>query len=163
MRNLKVIYFTVLSLFLSYAQMGQVNCSLTTTPASASIICGQSVQLNATGAGGAILMNNDFNTGTAGTGWSASAAAQFNNPCGPSLDGTTHMWMGNTTAAPRTMTTIAYNIGRTGTICFDLKFASTFSSPCEEPDLSTEGVDVQYSTDGGTPWTSINYFDPLTG
>ncbi|MDP2385662.1 MAG: gliding motility-associated C-terminal domain-containing protein [Bacteroidota bacterium] len=163
MRNLKVIYFTVLSFFLSYTQIAQVNCSLTTTPASASIICGQSVQLNATGAGGAILMNNDFNTGSAGTGWSVSAAAQFNNPCGPSPDGTAHMWMGNTTAAPRTMTTIGYNIGCTGTICFDLVFASTFSSPCEEPDLSTEGVDVQYSTDGGTTWTSINYFDPLTG
>jgi gliding motility-associated-like protein len=140
----------------------QTNCSLSASPLNASIICGQSVQLNASGAGGAILMHNDFNNGTVGAGWSASASAQFDNPCGTGLDGTTHLWMGGTTAAPRTMTTIGYNIACSGNICFDLEFASTFNTPCEQPDLSTEGVDIGYSTDGGVTWTSIFYFDPTT-
>ena len=34
------------------------------------------------------------------------------------------------------------------------------SSPCEGPDLSNEGVYLEYSTNGGTSWTTIFYFQP---
>ncbi|MBK6833457.1 MAG: gliding motility-associated C-terminal domain-containing protein [Bacteroidetes bacterium] len=161
MRN-NYIKHLIAFLFVYTTAWAQTNCSLTTSPASSTINCGQNVQLSAFGIGGPILMNNDFNSGAAGVGWSASASAQYNNPCGPSLDGSTHLWMGSTTAAPRNMTTIGYNIPCTGTICFDIKFSDTFNTPCEQPDLSTEGVDLMYSTDNGTTWTSIFYFDPLT-
>lgn len=161
MKN-KKLFGVLVALFFYISTVAQTNCSLTISPASASINCGQNVQLSAFGVGGPILMNNDFNNGTAGVGWSASASAQYDNPCGPSLDGSTHLWMGSTTAAPRNMTTIGYNIPCTGTICFDIKFGNTLLDPCEEPDLSTEGVDLMYSTDNGATWTSIFYFDPLT-
>ena len=31
--------------------------------------------------------------------------------------------------------------------------------PCEGPDLANEGVYLEYSTDGGATWITIDYFD----
>jgi gliding motility-associated-like protein len=139
----------------------QTACSVTATPTSSTINCGQSVQLAATSSGGAISMANDFNLGSAGAGWSTTSGAQFNNPCGASTNGTPYLWMGAGSAAPRTLTTNSLNISCAGTICFDLRFSiQGGASPCEGPDLATEGVYLQYSTNGGGTWNTIFYFDP---
>src|SRR5690606_12605170 len=37
------------------------------------------------------------------------------------------------------------------------------ASPCEGPDLPNEGVYLQYSTNGGATWITIQYWDPLGG
>ena len=34
------------------------------------------------------------------------------------------------------------------------------AAPCEGPDLANEGVELQYSTDGGVTWTTIVYYSP---
>ena len=36
------------------------------------------------------------------------------------------------------------------------------ASPCEGPDLPDEGVYLQYSTDNGLTWVTIDYFNPDT-
>lgn len=145
--NFFLAIFTIIP-FISFSQ--QAPCSVTISPNPVTIYCGESVNLSASGVSGNYVMNNDFNDGTPGTGWTASPAAQFNNPCEPSLDGTTYMWMGSTTAAPRELQTAPFNFACGGQICFEMDYATQGDpSPCEGPDLPNEGVYLQYSTDGG--------------
>ena len=111
------------------------------------------------------MMDNNFNNGQIGIGWSSNASPMFNNPCGPGVDGTTYLWIGPATSFPRRLTTVNYNVTTQCQICFDMKYASqSNSSPCEGPDESTEGVHLQYSTVSATgPWIDINYWDPNGG
>lgn len=142
----------------------QSQCTVEAFADPISIVCGESVQLTATGNSGNLALDNDFNLGTPGTGWSATSAATYTNPCGPSIDGTTYLWMGDATPQPRTLTTVALDLSPGGQICFDLRFsAQGDAAPCEGPDEPDEGVFLQYSTDGGNTWITINYFDPLGG
>lgn len=138
-------------------------CSVTATSTLSPIVCGQCVDLNAVGTQGTLVMNNDFNTGVAGPGWSTTSAADFSNPCGPG-PGATYMWMGATSPAPRTLTTNNFDMSCGGQVCFDFRMEEQGgASPCEGPDLATEGIYFQYSTNGGATWTTINYFQPNPG
>ncbi len=142
-------------------------CGITITPSpSDTVPCGGgSVTLVAVGSGSSTaLVNSSFDGGSAGPGWSVSSAGQFDNPCGASIDGGSYMWMGATAPAPRTLETNPVDVSCGGEICFYLKFATQGGgSPCEGPDQPNEGVYLEYSTDGGVTWTTINYFNPSGG
>jgi len=131
-------------------------------PTSVEICLGDSVTLNMNGNCPSYLMNNDFNLGHAGTGWNATNQAMFSNPCAPhSPDGTTYMWMGETSAAPRILTTIPFNVSTGGTISFEMRYAvQSAASPCEGPDEYSEGIALQYSINSGSTWVTIVYFAP---
>ncbi len=138
-------------------------CSVTTTASVNQVVCGQCADLNAIGIQGTLVMNNDFNTGVAGPGWSSTTAATYTNPCGPGPGGT-YMWMGSASPAPRILTTNAFDMSCGGQVCFDFRMAQQGgASPCEGPDLPTEGIYFQYSINGGVTWITINYFNPGTG
>ncbi|MBL0910883.1 MAG: gliding motility-associated C-terminal domain-containing protein [Bacteroidia bacterium] len=130
--------------------------------ASATTICqGQSTTLIADS--GSALLFNTFNSSTLGAGWvTNNNVVNFNSPCGPSLDGTPHVWFGNAAGAgTRLLQTVDFNVMGGGTISFDLRFAiQGQASPCEGPDEADEGVSLQYSTDGGVTWGDIIYFSP---
>lgn len=141
-------------------------CNVTISASMTSVPCGgANVTLTANGSGYSTTpINNTFDLGNAGPNWTISPSGQFNNPCGPSVDGGTYMWMGSTTAAPRTLQTAPLDLTCGGEVCFYLKFATQGnSSPCEGPDLTSEGVYFQYSLNGGSTWTTINYFQPNPG
>jgi gliding motility-associated-like protein len=145
-------------------------CDVTVSANPVEIQCGESVDLTAFGqSSGTVVLNEDFNTGGFGAGWgSTPGSTNFSNPCSPAgVDGTTHAWMDDNTAVPRTLQSAPYNLTTATagvTICFDLLFASQGDpSPCEGPDEPDEGVYLEYSTDGGTTWITINYFDPNGG
>ncbi|UKN01759.1 gliding motility-associated C-terminal domain-containing protein [Paracrocinitomix mangrovi] len=124
---------------------------------------GGNVNLTALGNSSVPVFGDNFNNGTVAPGWSATAAAQFNNPCGASVDGTTYLWMGSGTSAPREMTTAPVDVSCGGTVCFDFKFVCEQcgdSAPCEGADLYNEGVSLQCSTNGGATWTDFAYFAP---
>lgn len=152
--------------FVVAATAVQAQCNVTINASTLTVPCGgANVTLTANGTGYATTpINNDFNGGNAGPGWNVSPAGQFNNPCDPSLDGSTYMWMGSTTAAPRTLETAPLDLSCGGDICFDLDFSTQGgAAPCEGPDISaTEGVYLEYSTNGGATWTQIFYFEPNT-
>jgi gliding motility-associated-like protein len=148
----------------SYTGSVYAQCTVSISPDPVTILCGDTVTLTATGLGGTAAMDNDFNLGNAGSGWQTTAGADFTNPCGPTPDGSIYMWMGDGTPAPRSIATNQLDLTCGGTMCFDLKFAiQGQASPCEGPDLATEGVYFQYSIDNGLTWITINYFDPNGG
>ncbi len=155
---------SLLSIFVFYGAYSQ--CNVTITPSSTTVPCGGGlITLTANGSGNTTaVLDNDFDGGNAGAGWNVSPAGQFNNPCDPSIDGGTYMWMGNTTAAPRTLETAPLDVSCGGDVCFYLDMATQGGTgSCEGPDLTNEGVYFEYSIDGGTTWTTIQYFQPNAG
>jgi gliding motility-associated-like protein len=62
------------------------------------------------------------------------------------------------------MTTVPLDVSSGGTVCFEMRYAiQAQASPCEGPDLASEGVYLQYSIDNGATWTTINYWSPNGG
>lgn len=169
MSNRAAYLYLVLAIIFgfSFPQSGQAQCTLTAS-ATDTVVCGDCVALSAFGQGqGQSVFFEDFNSGTP-SGWAYTQQATFTNPCSPGgVDGTTHIWMGNQSGVPRVLRTVAYDFtpATAGvTICFDMLFAEQGNaSPCEGPDLPTEGVYLQYSIDGGNTWVTIHYFDPNGG
>jgi hypothetical protein len=70
--------------------------------------------------------------------------------------------MGTSTAFPRLLETVDFNMIGGGIISFDLDMAiQGQAAPCEGPDLSIEGVYLDFSTDAGATWINIFYFNPV--
>lgn len=122
---------------------------------------GGTVNLSAIGQNSIPLLSTTFNDSTPGLGWNFVGSGMFDNPCGPSPNGTTHIWFGNSSPHPRTLTTNEMNLPCGGKVCFDLKFAEQGGSgSCEGPDLDNEGVALMYSVDCGATFAPIAYFKP---
>ena len=171
-RNLLIKFLSLILISIFYCintnYLYAQNCVFNGFATSDSITCGSCTELSAFGYSlSDVCFTNDFNDSTAGTGWNPTPAATFTNPCGPGIDGTIYMWMGDATPDPRSITTEIFNLSMGGTICFDLVFATQTGdpndAPCEGPDEPDEGVHLQYSTDSGITWIDIYYFDPVGG
>ncbi len=138
------------------------------------ICLGETVNLNASGMC-TYLMNNTFNNGQLGTGWSSQAANPvFNNPCqcNPAVTSCTSQnngcpgapgpngafaWVGTTSSQTRTLETVNYDLSIGG--C-QVKFWMMYgvchdNDACEDPDATNEGVHLQYSLNGGGTWTDF--------
>lgn len=166
MNRFHYLYITLLVLAASVTE-SLAQCVLEAFPTDTVILtCGRSLDLNlsAYGTTGDYVFNNDFNDQTVGTGWDGTPAVTFTNPCIDSPDGTTYMWMGDATPQPRILTTQSFDFTTGGIICFEMRFSiQADNSPCEGPDEPDEGVALQYSTDNGSTWITLNYYDPIGG
>lgn len=164
--KLKFIFAALMLLFIGNINVN-AQCTLEAFPEdTVTIYCGYSdtISLSAYGNSGNHVLNNSFNNGTIGPGWDGTLAVTFTNPCGPSPDGTIHMWMGDQTPQPRTLTTQAFDLSLGGSICFEMRYAvQADPAPCEGPDEPQEGVYLQYSINNGANWVNIDYIDPLGG
>lgn len=161
MKTLYKISFVVLSLILSES-MVNAQCTVTTTPQTVNINCGQTIDLQALGLSSTPALQTDFDGGSIGAGWSATGVVLYNNPCGPSLDGTPSAWFGGV-PLPRILTTAGFDLSCGGQVCFDFDMAGDENSTdCEDPDQTDEGVFFQYSIDGGATWVDIFYFQPTS-
>ncbi|UKN03054.1 PKD domain-containing protein [Paracrocinitomix mangrovi] len=160
MKLLKALSLAVITLI--SANLAKAQCTVTITPSATTAVCGDSVNLVALGLASAPALQTDFNGNQLGVGWSSSATLVYNNPCGPSLDGTPSAWFGNV-PFPRTLTTNGFDVSCGGQVCFDLDFAGDDPCggcvDCEDPDLPAEGVYFQYSINNGATWVDIFYFD----
>ncbi|PLX05866.1 MAG: hypothetical protein C0596_15300 [Marinilabiliales bacterium] len=150
---------------LTYTSIDEPGCNIGITASDDSICIGDPVTLTANGTVSNSPINNDFNSGSIGTGWSATSSASFvNNACGyPSLDGSLYLWMQNA-AGPRGLVTNVMDASMGGSISFEYRQAinNGNASPCESPDQGSgtfEGIYLQYSTDG-TNWTTFKYIYP---
>lgn len=165
MKTIKTLLIITLSI-LYYNVISQ--CNITAVAYPIEICKGEPVQLMSSGACG-YLMLNDFNNGTIGLGWYSNASPMFNNPCPPTILPASGLvcWIGSASNFPRHLTTIGYNlsIGTGYSIEWDMCYgANQNPTNCESPDEPTEGVHLQYSTNGpGGPWVDINYWTPVPG
>lgn len=138
-----------------------VDCQISATSDVTEICEGDPVTLSATGNISISLLANDFDSGEVGVGWASTTAATFSNPCGPGPDGSTCLWMGSVSPAPRNLTSIDFDVSAGGVIMFYLRYAiQGDASPCEGPDEPDEGITLQYSTNYGVSFTNIGYFNP---
>jgi gliding motility-associated-like protein len=134
--------------------------------ADTTICPGETVTLTTTGSVVSGHINNSFNDGTIGTGWSATSSATITNTsCEPSPDGSLYLWMQNA-PGPRALVTNPMDVSDGGAISFEYRQARNngAASPCESPDRNMsgstpEGIYLQYSTDG-TTWTTFKYIFP---
>jgi len=121
------------------------------------ICVGETVTLTSSGACN-FLMNNNFNNGTVGTGWSTNVIASFTNPCPPTNLPASGIvcWLG-ANSYPRELRTVSYDLSTGGCfINFDMKYgANQNTANCESPDLPTEGVHLQYSINNGVTWVQF--------
>lgn len=155
-----IVLLTGLLSFTSNKVSAQCFAEIESPTQDTTICLGSSVYVNAF-ATCTYLMSNNFNTGVAGTGWVATTGVDFTNPCNPTSDGTTYMWMGGNVPLPRALTTIPFNVTNACEITFDMKYAiQSQSSPCEGIDEMDEGITLQYSINNGTTWVDIAYFRP---
>ena len=146
--------------------LSQTPCNIQAFASPQHISCGQSVTLSAFGNGsGNVAFQENFNSGSP-VGWQFTQTVTIAaNTCGvPSPDGSPFMWMGAASVNPRDMTTVGFDLTLGGTVCFDMRYAIQGDpSPCEGPDEPGEGVYLQYSTNGGANWTTIQYWNPNGG
>lgn len=169
------ISLTALTVF-GFTLFSKAQCPVNAYVSKSPIVCGDSVVLTAV-ADGCKPLNNNFNSGNIGTDWQATNGAVVNDGTGnyscvgPAPEGSHSLWMGADVAAPRQVETNDYDLTScnsgavvSATICFHLKYGVQGApSPCEGIDLPAEGVSVQYSTNGGTTWTTLQYYDPNGG
>ncbi|XOV68832.1 MAG: gliding motility-associated C-terminal domain-containing protein [Fluviicola sp.] len=160
---MKQLFFILTFLVMGSAQLN-AQCTVEAGPDSIFASCGAEVYLTAIGLSDSAVLSTNFDGGQIGAGWTTSATVLYNNPCGPSLDGTPSAWFGNV-PFPRTLTTAGFDLSCGGQVCFDLDFAGddVAGGDCEDPDLPDEGVFFQYSTNGGATWIDIFYFEPIAG
>lgn len=155
-----------LALLTLFSNLSISQCTLNLTSSVDSVLCGECVTLSAYGyMNGNIAFEENFNSGSP-VGWQFTQSVTIaNNTCGvPSPDGSNFMWMGDAAVNPRDMTTNPIDLSLGGVICFEMRYAIQGDpSPCEGPDEPTEGVHLQYSTDNGTTWIDIDYWDPNGG
>jgi gliding motility-associated-like protein len=138
-------------------------CTVNTSASTTSIVCGQCVDLFAVGFTGSPVMDNNFNGGNLGPGWSATGGSTVGSPCTPSLDGTDYYWASTAVGTPQ-LTTAGLDVSCGGIVSFDMVYsAQGGAAPCEGPDLPNEGVSFEYSIDGGLTWVQIGYWDPMGG
>ena len=154
----------ILAVFLTVFFNLNSQCNLTGSYSPNPLPCNQTATLSVVANGSSLVFGEDFNSGSP-VGWQWTQTVTIaNNTCGvPSLDGSNFMWMGSASQHPRTMTTNAVDLSCGGDICFEMRYAiQGHSAPCEGPDLTSEGVYLQYSLNNST-WTTIDYWPPLNG
>lgn len=167
----KAIGFSLSLVFSFVSLLNYAQCPVQAFANPIDVFCGDSVFFTAV-ADGCKPLDKDFNDNTLGN-WAATRGAVVNNGSGAyscvgtSPEGTHNLWMGADSAAPRNITTNAYDLTQCsatgGTVCFWLKFSTQGGpAPCEGIDLPEEGVSFQYSLGGGI-WVPINYFTPNGG
>jgi len=144
--------------FISIGIMGNAQFCIPVSPEDTTYVCpGDSVLISANTPG---ALDYDFDNGALPSDWSLTGTSFFSQPCGPGIDTTAYYWAATSAATPQ-ITTADLNVSCGGVITFDMKYAvQSGSSPCEGPDLANEGVELQYSVNGGVTWIPIVYYSP---
>ena len=125
------------------------------------IDCGDSVNVTINSFARSLLTEVFSPQGPNDPGWAQTAGAIYTNPYIPSPTNDTYFWMGATNVLPAALTSVPFNVQFGGQICFDFTYAvQGGAAPTEGPDLSEEGITLQYSTDGGITWQDIVYMMP---
>lgn len=156
---MKILLASIITVF-SFLSFSQV-CNVTVTPTDTTICPGESIQITALASIVGTGQSFNFDGGVLPPGWSTTGSANYAQPCDPGPNGSNYFWASTSGSNTPSVTSAAFDVGCGGNIVFEMKYAiQGGASPCEGPDLENEGVELQYSTDGGTTWGSIVYYSP---
>jgi gliding motility-associated-like protein len=156
----KYILPILTALALPFAGNAQV-CNVSVAPSDTIICPGDSVLVTSSASITSSGQQFDFDFGVIPPGWSTSGGATFSQPCGAGINNTPYYWASTSGGGTPQINSPAFDVSCGGVINFDMVYAvQGGSSPCEGPDLAHEGVELQYSTDGGVTWTTIVYYSP---
>ncbi|WP_321371493.1 T9SS type A sorting domain-containing protein [uncultured Draconibacterium sp.] len=136
--------------------------ALIETPVPSNSCSNLSVQFNGYATASAIGTSFTFDGGTLPSGWS-STAYSVGQPCydatGDTPDHSNYFWASDVSGA-RYVKTNNLDVSLGGSIQFLLRFGDDDPEPgCEHAD-NGEGVYLQYSTNNGSTWNNIQYYDP---
>jgi len=152
---------SVFAFLVSFVSVSQVSCFITVTPSDTVICPGDSIQVVGLGSVVGSGQSFDFDTGTLPSGWSTTGSTTYGSPCGAGPNGSSYFWAATAGSGTPTVTTASFDVSCGGSIDFEMLFSQQGgSSPCEGPDLANEGVELQYSTDGGATWITVIYYSP---
>lgn len=162
MRRILLLITCIISSYALHAQ-----CTTTAVLDQDTIDCGDSVNVTINSFATVLVYECFDPNGTTSSGWSQTAGAIYTNPYIPSpvnpncpVD-PTYFWMGATNVLPAALTTVGFDVSFGGQVCFDFAYAVQGGpAPTEGPDLSEEGITLQYSTDNGLTWVDIVYMQP---
>jgi len=104
----------------------------------------------------------DFNSGVLPVGWNSSPFT-VGAPCLTNMiDNSPYFWAGVTdNNGERVVTTNPLDVTLGGIVQFFMRYGADDPDPgCETSDLPEEGVNLQYSTNGGATWVNMNYWQP---
>lgn len=137
-------------------------CNITMTPSADTTICpGDSVFFEANASITSTGQSFNFDFGLLPPGWSTTGGQNYSQPCGANPSGTNYYWASTAGSLTPTIGTPAFDVSCGGNITFEMAYAvQSQGAPCEGPDLANEGVELQYSTDGGLTWITIVYYSP---
>ncbi|XOV66898.1 MAG: gliding motility-associated C-terminal domain-containing protein [Fluviicola sp.] len=156
----KYILPILTALALPFASDAQV-CNVSVAPEDTIICPGDSVLVTSIASITSSGQSFNFDFGVLPPGWSTSGGSTFSQPCGPGINNTPYYWASTSGGGTPQINSPAFDVSCGGFITFDMVYAvQGGSAPCEGPDLAHEGVELQYSTDGGLTWLPIVYYSP---
>ncbi len=157
---MKLFYTFLFSVF-SFLGFSQTVCNVALTPSDTILCPGDSIQITALASIVGSGQSFNFDGGVLPPGWSTTGSATYSQPCGAGPNGSNYFWAATAGSGTPTVTTAAFDVSCGGNVVFEMKYAiQGGASPCEGPDLANEGVELQYSVNGGTTWNSIVYYSP---
>lgn len=156
----KYILPILTALVLPFAGSAQV-CNVDVTPDDTIVCPGDSVLVTSLASITSTGQSFNFDFGVLPPGWSTSGGSTFSQPCGPGINGTPYYWASTSGGGTPQINSPSFDVSCGGFITFDMVYAvQGGGAPCEGPDLANEGVELQYSTDGGVTWIPIVYYSP---
>ena len=161
MKNLLITIVLLFVAHFGYSHPPVVVCNISVSPSDTTICPGDSVFISAIASVTSGGQSFDFDSGTLPPGWSTTGSTQYSTPCGPGPNGSDYFWASTAASGTPTVSTAAFDVGCGGNVIFDMVYSvQGGATPCEGPDLANEGVELQYSNDGGLTWITIVYFSP---
>lgn len=106
------------------------------------------------------IVNIDFDINFLPATWSTSFVGAASQTCYSGIDTSDYIWS-NTSNSSRHITSGVLDLTNATAVYFDLGFGIQGANvPCDGPDNNNEGVQFEYSVNGGITWIPIRYFDP---
>ena len=156
----KYILPILTALVLPLASNAQV-CNVDVAPQDTIVCPGDSVLVTSLASITSGGQSFGFDFGVLPPGWSTSGGSTFSQPCGAGINNTPYYWASTSGGGTPQINTPVFDVSCGGFITFDMVYAvQGGSAPCEGPDLAHEGVELQYSIDGGVTWLPIVYYNP---
>lgn len=156
-KRISPAFFTFLLLLMLSPAIMHGQCEVTAYSYPDTIYAGDEVTINSYGNCG-LIMADGFGNGTLSSWFSPTQVSPlFNNPCGPGPNGS-HSWISeNSSSQVRAIQTTGLDLSNPGTeIKWYMRYGKNASTgTCNSLSTSSNGVHLQYSTDGGNTWTDF--------